>query len=100
MAIQVTDLQLLRDQLLLRRRKLETAAARVQTASVVMLLDQVDRALEKMEVGSYGVCKVCHDTVDTEQLFADPMSEVCLSCLQPSEQRALEQDLQLATSIQ
>jgi phosphoserine phosphatase RsbU/P len=100
MAIQVTDLQMLRDQLVVRRQKLETVAAHAQTAKLVMLLDQVDRALEKMEAGSYAVCKVCHDTVDADQLFADPLAEVCLSCLQPAEQRALEQDLQLAASIQ
>ncbi len=100
MAIQVTDLHLLRDQLLLRRRKLETAAARAQTANLVMLLDQVDRALEKMETGSYGVCKVCHDTMEAHRILTDPLAEVCLDCLQPAQQRALEQDLQLATSIQ
>ncbi len=100
MAIQVTDLHLLRDQLLLRRRKLETAAARAQTANLVMLLDQVDRALEKMEAGSYGVCKVCHDTMEAHRILTDPLAEVCLDCLQPAQQRALEQDLQLATSIQ
>jgi sigma-B regulation protein RsbU (phosphoserine phosphatase) len=100
MAIQVTDLHLLRDQLLVRRRKLETAAARAQTANLVMLLDQVDRALEKVESGSYGVCEICHDTMEAERLLTDPLAEVCLDCLRPAQQRALEQDLQLAAGIQ
>ena len=57
MAIQVTDLHLLRDQLLLRREKLQAAAARSQTANLVQLLEQVDRALEKTEHGRYGECE-------------------------------------------
>ena len=100
MAIQVTDLHLLRDQLVLRRQKLEAAAARAQTANLVQLLDQVDRALEKADHGSYGICEVCKDTVEAERLFADPLVRVCLGCLEPHEQRALEHDLALAASIQ
>jgi sigma-B regulation protein RsbU (phosphoserine phosphatase) len=100
MGIQVTDLHLLRDQLLVRRQKLETAAARTQTANLLQLLEQVDRALERVEHGSYGICEACKTPVETERLFADPLTEVCLDCLNPVEQRALEQDLLLAAQIQ
>ena len=65
MAVQVADLHLLRDQLLLRRQKLETATARAQTANLVLLLEQVDKALEKMDAGSYGICEVCQGTVES-----------------------------------
>lgn len=100
MSIQVTDLHLLRDQLLVRRQKLEVAAARAQTANIVQLLDQVDRALEKVQHGSFGVCEVCEGAVETERLLADPLARVCLDCLPPAEQRALEYDLELASTIQ
>ena len=100
MAVQVTDLHLLRDQLLLRRQKLEAATARSQTANLVLLLEQVDKALEKMEVGSYGICEVCQGTVEAERLLADPMARICLDCLEPAHRRALEQDLELAARIQ
>jgi len=100
MAIQVTDLQVLRDQLLLRREKLQAAVARSQTANMVQLLEQVDKALEKVESGAYGVCEVCQGTVEAPRLMADPLAQVCLDCLKPSEQRALEQDLALAARIQ
>jgi phosphoserine phosphatase RsbU/P len=99
MGIQVTDLNLLRDQLLVRREKLE-AAAKSQTASLVQLLDEVDRALERMETGSFGECAHCKGTVEAERLLADPLTRFCLDCLQPAEQRMLEQDLQLAARIQ
>ncbi len=100
MAIQVTDLHLLRDQLLLRREKLEAAVARSQTANMVQLLEQVDKALEKVAIGSFGVCEACQGTVEAPRLLADPLARVCLDCLKPSEQRALEQDLELAARIQ
>jgi phosphoserine phosphatase RsbU/P len=100
MAIQVTDLHLLRDQLLLRREKLETALARSQAANLVQLLEQVDKALERVDTGSYGECEACHGTMGAQRLISDPLARVCLECLGPSEQRALEQDLELAARIQ
>jgi sigma-B regulation protein RsbU (phosphoserine phosphatase) len=100
MAIQVTDLHMLRDQLMVRRQKLQTAVAKTQTANLLHLLEQVDRALERADHGSYGVCEHCAGTVEPERLFADPMVQLCLDCLKPAEQRALEQDLLLAARIQ
>jgi len=100
MGIQVTDLHLLRDQLVIRRKKLETAVARTQTANLLQLLEQVDRALERVDNGTYGVCEVCVGTVEPERLLADPLTQLCLDCLHPAEQRALEQDLMLAAQIQ
>src|SRR5579864_9439709 len=100
MATQVSDLNLLRDQLLIRRQKLEGAAAKSQTANLVLLLEEVDKALERVEAGSYGVCEECHGTVEAGRLIADPLTRFCLDCLKPSEQRALEQDLELAARIQ
>ncbi len=100
MGIQVTDLHVLRDQLLVRRQKLEAAVAKSQTANMLQLLEQVDRALERVDVGSYGICEECHETVESERLLHDPLVRVCLDCLKPAEQRALEDDLHLAARIQ
>jgi phosphoserine phosphatase RsbU/P len=100
MGIQVTDLHLLRDQLVVRRQKLETAVARTQTANLLQLLEQVDRALERVDHGTFGVCEACAEAVEAERLFADPLTQLCLDCLKPAEQRALEQDLLLAARIQ
>jgi sigma-B regulation protein RsbU (phosphoserine phosphatase) len=100
MAIHVTDLDVLRDQLLARREKLQAAVTRSQTANLVQLLEQVDKALEKVETGVYGICEDCHGSVEAPRMLADPLARVCLDCLKPSEQRALEQDLALAARIQ
>jgi sigma-B regulation protein RsbU (phosphoserine phosphatase) len=66
----------------------------------VQLLEQVDKALEKVDTGVFGVCEACHGTVESGRLLADPLTQVCLDCLKPAEQRALEQDLALAARIQ
>src|SRR5215471_9076165 len=100
MGIQVTDLSLLRDQLVIRRQKLEAAATKVHTANLVQLLEEVDKALERVDGGSYGICDHCHDSMGAERLLSDPMARFCLDCLKPAEQRALEQDLELAARIQ
>jgi phosphoserine phosphatase RsbU/P len=110
MGIQVTDLHLLRDQLLLRRHKLQTATAhshplleqpgRAETFNLLQLLEQVDKALERVETGSYGMCEVCQGELEAQRLLADPLARVCLDCLRPEEARALERDLELAARIQ
>ena len=100
MGIQVTDLSLLRDQLLARREKLEAATVKSQAVSLVQLLEEVDKALERMDTGTFGVCEVCNGTVEAGRLLADPLARVCLDCLKPEQARALEQDLELAARIQ
>ncbi|HSM85340.1 MAG TPA: SpoIIE family protein phosphatase [Candidatus Limnocylindrales bacterium] len=100
MGIQVTDLNLIREQLLVRREKLEDKLARSHTANLVQLLEQVDKALEKLDVGSYGICESCQGEMGAQRILADPMARVCLDCLPPAEARALEKDLELAARIQ
>jgi sigma-B regulation protein RsbU (phosphoserine phosphatase) len=92
---------LLREQLIDRRQKLQTArSAFHRPAELTRLLDEVDAALHRMDIGTYGLCEVCHDPVETERLLADPLTRFCLGDLTPREQRALEEDLELAGRIQ
>lgn len=94
------DLHLLRDQLVLRRQKLEQAISKSHTVNLVQLLEDVDKALERMEAGSYGLCELCHEPVEAERLLADPLVCFCVDHLTPPQRRALEQDLELAARIQ
>lgn len=64
------------------------------------LLQQVDSALERIDNGTYGLCDVCHDPVETDRLIMDPLLTVCLDHLSHHQQKALEQDLELAIKIQ
>lgn len=92
---------LLREQLIDRRQKLHTAASAFhRPAELTRLLEEVDAALHRMDVGTYGLCEVCHEPVETERLLADPLTRFCLGDLTPQEQRALQEDLELASRIQ
>jgi phosphoserine phosphatase RsbU/P len=91
----------LREQLFDRRHKLEVAANGFhEDREVSRLLKEVDAALRRMEDGTYGLCEVCHDSVETGRLIANPLARLCLDHLSPTEQRALEDDLALAAQIQ
>jgi sigma-B regulation protein RsbU (phosphoserine phosphatase) len=99
--MEATALPIFRDQLLDRRRKLETAAAAIGgSTDVTRLLHEVDAALRRMDVGTFGICETCGDAVETERLLADPLTRFCLDHLTPVERRALEEDLELAARIQ
>ena len=92
---------ILREQLLQRRQMLEKSFTEVDPdVELVGLLQQVDQALERIDRGTYGLCQVCHDSIEPERLAADPLARFCLDHLSPAEQRALEHDLQLAREIQ
>ncbi len=92
---------LFREQLLDRRQKLETAAASLcRAGDATRLLQEVDAALERMKAGTFGLCATCHEAIEADRLMADPLTRFCLDHLTPAEQRALEQDLQLASRIQ
>jgi sigma-B regulation protein RsbU (phosphoserine phosphatase) len=91
----------LRETLLDRRRKLDVATAMQGGApNLDRLIGEVDAALARMENGSYGLCDTCHDPIETDRLLADPLLRFCLDHLTPHQQRALEQDLELAARIQ
>jgi phosphoserine phosphatase RsbU/P len=99
--VEAIALPIFRDQLLDRRQKLETAAATLRGATdVTRLLQEVDAALRRMDTGTFGLCETCGDAVETDRLLADPLTRFCLDHLTITEQRALEEDLELASRIQ
>lgn len=91
----------LRDQLLDRRQRLEAAVAgQREDSQILLLLEEVDAALERFEENTYGLCEVCQDPVEAERLMTDPLVSVCLGCMTPMQKRSLEEDLELAARIQ
>jgi len=95
-----TYLQTAREQLMERRERLESVLDERPTQQLGQLLAQVDEALERIDTGHFGECEVCHLAVEPERLLHDPLVSVCLTCLSPAQQRALEYDLELAARIQ
>jgi len=96
----IADHALLRRELIERRQKLEAAATRSEEHQIVELLEAVDDALGRIDKGAFGICEVCDFPIEGERLIEDPLTRICLECLSPAERRALEHDLNLASSIQ
>ena len=46
------------------------------------LLAEVDRALQKMDSGTYGQCDICNAPIDPARMEALPQAILCLSCRQ------------------
>ena len=91
----------LHGQLLDRRERLQIAKSRNGfDQDFSRLLGEVDAALMRFEKGTYGLCEECHDPIESERLLADPLMRVCLGDLTDRQRHALEDDLQLASSIQ
>lgn len=48
-------------------------------------LAQIERALERMDAGTYGACTRCTTAIPAERLEAMPEAELCLTCKQREE---------------
>jgi sigma-B regulation protein RsbU (phosphoserine phosphatase) len=70
-----------------------------QTA-VLHHLEVIDDAIAKTETGVLGVCKVCCCPVDPELLEVDYTADVCLEHLSGAEISRLEDELELAKTVQ
>jgi sigma-B regulation protein RsbU (phosphoserine phosphatase) len=91
----------LRQDLQERRERLENFLAdRPDDEQLGRLLQQVDAALIRLDDGTYGICEACGEAIEPERLAVDPLLCLCLDHLTASEQRALEQDLELSARIQ
>lgn len=44
------------------------------------MLRDVDKTLERVQAGTYGVCKYCNQPIDEKRLLARPTSSACVSC--------------------
>lgn len=89
-----------REQLMAGRARLSEVVGENQSERLLRLLDEVDSALHRIDHGTFGVCEACLGTVEEERLRENPLARVCLDCLTPKQQRALEYDLELAAQIQ
>ena len=74
-----------REQLEQRRGRLQQVLGKGETAQLNHLLEEVDEALQRINVGSFGVCEHCQGTIEDERLLTDPLVRVCLECLTPAQ---------------
>ena len=50
-------------------------------------INQVERALERLEEGGYGWCERCGNPIPVERLAAFPSATLCVTCKQLEERR-------------
>lgn len=55
--------------------------------SILERINQVDRAMERLDEGSYGWCERCGTAIPVERLAAFPSATLCVSCKQREERR-------------
>lgn len=59
--------------------RLEELDERIEAGgSLKARLVSVDRALERMESGTYGFCEVCKKEIEKERLEANPAARTCI----------------------
>ncbi|THA50611.1 TraR/DksA C4-type zinc finger protein [Streptomyces sp. A1136] len=51
-------------------------------------LKELDRALERLELGQYGRCEVCGGTIPPERLEIRPAATTCVRCAESNPRRA------------
>jgi DnaK suppressor protein len=51
------------------------------------LLDQGERALSRIDAGTYGVCESCGEPIGKARLMAFPRATLCVACKQRQERR-------------
>jgi len=63
-------------------------------------LHVIDNTLESIHDGTYGICKICHEAIETQLLQMDYTSAVCLGHFTDEELRQLESELEMSQVIQ
>ncbi|RKX59367.1 MAG: RNA polymerase-binding protein DksA [Thermodesulfobacteriota bacterium] len=49
------------------------------------LLKKIDKALKKIEEGTYGICEACGAEIDEKRLMARPEATLCIECKRAQE---------------
>ena len=50
-----------------------------------VLLKKIDKALEKIDDGEYGICEVCGEEITVKRLEARPVTDLCIRCKEDQE---------------
>lgn len=68
----------------------EGATIAFERAQVIALLEQacaqvadLDRALEQLDDGTYGICEKCGERIPVERLAVRPSARTCVQCATP-----------------
>ncbi len=78
----------------------QTRLGSIDEHAVQAHLQVMDTAIKKTEDQTLGLCEVCHEYIEPEQLVMDYTRSVCLEHLSPDERGRLELELELSTKVQ
>ncbi len=53
------------------------------------ILEEIDRALEKIKDGTYGICERCGGPIEEKRLEVKPYARYCISCRNKLEKKGL-----------
>ena len=57
------------------------------SASATQAVEEIDRALRRMDTGSYGICERCGKKIGVARLEALPFAALCIECKSREERR-------------
>ncbi|MBU1168558.1 MAG: RNA polymerase-binding protein DksA [Proteobacteria bacterium] len=55
------------------------------------LINKIKSALDRIEIGSYGICETCEEFISVERLKARPVTTQCIDC--KTKEEAMEKAL-------
>lgn len=71
---------------------LDEASANIQTTQDIrfrnrelFFLKKINKTLDRIEKGTFGLCDDCDDPIAFERLLARPTAELCISCKEAAE---------------
>ena len=70
----------LRDEGDFASQALETSTNNAIIHEQTKTLNQIDRSLQQIRTGSYGICTVCEEAINIERLKVKIFAEHCMSC--------------------
>ena len=51
------------------------------------LLSKIDKALARVETGTFGICEKCEEEISMKRLEARPVTTLCIRCKEEQEQK-------------
>lgn len=51
----------------------------------LVLLKKIDKTLEKLDEGEYGMCETCGEEIGMKRLVARPVTDLCIRCKEEQE---------------
>jgi len=98
------DLERFKNMLLERQENLNNwlqtfSPSEDEIRKVRTLLNDIDKALGRVEDKTFGECVVCKGEVELNRLEVQPVRQICLSCITEEERITLEHELTVASRI-